>query len=95
MVSWGPIDFLCFVPSDAHLNTFINSEKGKVGVEDSYCIPQSLKGDGDVTFTEGNSGRVAKKGQTFSESWWQAPAARNTPMSDARAARTSVRLPFH
>lgn len=54
--------------------TFINSEQGRVGVEDAYCRPQSLEGD-DVTRAEGSSGGLAKEGQAFSESWCEAPAA--------------------
>lgn len=92
--------FLYFVPSDVHLRSFISSEKGKVGVvEDSYCISQSLKGDG-VTYAEGSSrSRCSFKPllerDGYFESWCQSPSARTIPVSDFRAALTSIRLSFH
>lgn len=93
LVSWGPVDSPTWYLRMQML-TFIGSEQGSVGVEDAYCRPQSLKGD-NVTWAEGSSGGLAKKGQAFSESWCQALAARSAPVSDSRAARTSVRLSLH
>lgn len=82
--------------------TFILSSalrKGRLVLQKIPTVFLSLKGDG-VTYAEGSSrSRCSFKPllerDGYFESWCQSPSARTIPVSDFRAAITSIRLSFH